>query len=341
MLNVLTPLRDIHCAILGNRPDVASATINCVLELRTTRLEWFDTGPIRCSKLICKRSRRIVWSYSAVVYEHRRGAGDHIVRVVVVDGEVAHLAIADVVVDGFDGDLVDVVGVEFVAGAEVGCVDPGVLGVVPGRVVLGGVQDGRFAVSGVHGEVGEVGVVGGVQLGDGARLGGAGGGVGGLDAVADLDVLDRFVAAVGHGDGGFRVEAVGAAGGLAGPAGELRAEGAEDAAGDGCGGELLGVDGAGGEQLGGGVAGAGGDGAEAEAAEAELAGDPARGAGEGASGSANGGALGFGGVGGAGHGAVDGAAGQAGEGGAATDPRPAGSAAQPGETGPPTAKGTR
>ena len=90
-----------------------------------------------------KLSVRRCWAaQSSVVDEYRLVPCYYIVRVDLVDGEVAHVLVAGVVGDGGDGDRgagTGIGGVEFVAGGEVGGVDPGAGGLVPEGVVLGGV----------------------------------------------------------------------------------------------------------------------------------------------------------------------------------------------------------
>ncbi len=148
------------------------------------------------------------------------GAGEDVVGVDVGDGEVAHVAQAG---PGLDRDdhgrgAVAVPHAQRRTGLEVRRVRPLLRGGVPERVVPGGVQDGGRAVLRPDGDVGEVGVMVVVQELD--LLGGAlaGGGIGGQDSVAGLDVLDRLGGAVGHQDSGGRVETVRAGGGAAGAA---------------------------------------------------------------------------------------------------------------------------
>jgi hypothetical protein len=74
-----------------------------------------------------------------VVDEDRSVAGEHIVRVELIDGEVVHELAAGVRPGGGD-DAVAVGGPQVVAGEEIVCLGPGVGGLVSEGVVGGGVQ---------------------------------------------------------------------------------------------------------------------------------------------------------------------------------------------------------
>src|SRR4051812_32743502 len=101
--------------------------------------------------------------FIAVMNQDWRGSGEYIVRVKVVNREIAHVGLTRPNSDfGHDGGLARG-GAEMVTRLEVAGVGPGTGGGVVERVVGGGVDD---AVTGgrVDGDVHQVGVVVEVQL---------------------------------------------------------------------------------------------------------------------------------------------------------------------------------
>src|SRR5436190_10004629 len=144
---------------------------------------------------------------AGVVYQHRCGTGDHIVRVDVLDREVVHRVPTGERPDAGDRD--DALGgLELVARFEGGRIGPGVPGTVPEGMMLGRVQDCAIAIAVSDGDVGEFGVL--IEMNGGDLHGRcvAGGGVGGLNLVTDLHLVDRLAVSVGQEDLGVAVETV-------------------------------------------------------------------------------------------------------------------------------------
>jgi hypothetical protein len=136
------------------------------------------------------------------VDEDRGCAGEHIVRVEVVDGEVVDSGVLGCSFDGGDLDPGAGGGLQPLAGLQVGGVDPAVRFGGPEGVVVG-CYEGAGVVSvgavGVDGDADEVLLAfDGVEVGDGFGCCCSGFGVGGEDEVAGLEFVDGFAGAVGE-----------------------------------------------------------------------------------------------------------------------------------------------
>lgn len=142
------------------------------------------------------------------MHQDRRTADDDIVRVELLDGEVVAVGCAGGRLDGCHSGVLAVGAGEFVARLEVVGADPGVGGGVPEGVVGRGVEGGRVSSACVDGDVEEVVVVVDPDVLDGASAAVfAGGGVGGLYFVADLDLADRLLGSICQEYRGAGVEA--------------------------------------------------------------------------------------------------------------------------------------
>jgi hypothetical protein len=145
---------------------------------------------------------------SAVMHEDGLVACQDVVGVDVVDGEVVHPLLAIEGVHRLDRRQATFGRVEPISDRERNRFDPAVAGVVPGAMVLGGVQDRLVASAIDNDKIGEVGVVVAVQHDHRANDGLPGSRVRRTNAITDLHVSDLLVAAVGHDDFGARIEAV-------------------------------------------------------------------------------------------------------------------------------------